>query len=136
MTFNEMKEVYGDAAPSYDVDKHWHHQFKYGRTMVETALRRTHSAIYADTIHKVEAAILEDNRITIRQTAQEVKISVESVKQIFHYYLHMRNLSTRWIPRILTPFQRQERVNCSQVLLAMRRKKKNGEDFWQIYDTE
>ena len=33
---NEMKAVYGEDAPSYDAVKHWHRQFKYGRTSVES----------------------------------------------------------------------------------------------------
>ena len=63
-----MKQSYGDDAPSYDVVKHWHHQFKCGRTSVETAPIPgcPQSAIDEDTIHQVEAAILEDRRITVR----------------------------------------------------------------------
>ena len=65
-TFNEMKETYGKDASSYDVVKHWHRQFKCGRTSVETASipGRPHSAIDEDTIRQVEAAILEDRRTT------------------------------------------------------------------------
>ena len=38
-TFNEMKETYGDNAPSYDLvkRKRWHREFKHGRKSVETA---------------------------------------------------------------------------------------------------
>lgn len=119
-TFDEMKDTYGRDAPSYDV-KHWHRQFKCGRTSVETAPipGRSLSAIDEDTILQVEAAILEDRRITVRQLAQDVKISVGSVDIIIHDHLHMRKLSARWIPRLLTPFQMQERVQCSQTLLTM-----------------
>lgn len=31
----------------------------------------------------------------------------------------MRKVSARWVPRLLTPFQKQERVECSQALLTM-----------------
>ena len=31
-----MKVVYGEDAPSYEYVKHWHRQFKCGRTYVET----------------------------------------------------------------------------------------------------
>ena len=36
-TFDEMKKTYGDDAPSYDLVKHWHREFKHGRKSVETA---------------------------------------------------------------------------------------------------
>ena len=134
--FDEMKEVYGEDAPSYDVVKHWHRQFKCGRTSVETAPipGRSQSAIDDATIQQVEAAILDDRRITVRQLAHEVKISVGSVEKIIHDHLHMGKVSARWIPRLLTPFQKQERVECSQALLTMCRD--NQEDFFDRLITQ
>ncbi|XP_029651438.1 protein GVQW3-like [Octopus sinensis] len=107
--FDEIKEVYGDDAPSYDVIKHWNRQFKCGRTSVETAAihGRQHPATDVNTIHKMVVATLEDHRITIRQLAQEVKISVGSVGKIIYDHLNMRKLSVRWILRMLT-VQKQE----------------------------
>ena len=70
-TFDEMKETYGDNAPSYDLVKRWHREFKHGRKSVETTPRpgRPPSAIDEASVRKVEAVILEDRRITIRQIA-------------------------------------------------------------------
>ena len=135
-TFDEMKETYGEDSPSYDVVKHWHRQFKCGRTSVETAAipGRPQSAIDEDTIRQVEAAILEDRRITVRQLAQDVKISVGSVEKIIHDHLHIRKLSARWIPRLLTPFQKQERVTCSKALLATCQE--DQEDFFNRLITQ
>ncbi|XP_029650201.1 uncharacterized protein LOC115223668 [Octopus sinensis] len=73
-----------------------------------------HSTIDDDTIYKMEAAILEEHRITIRQLAQEVKISVGSVEKLIHDHLHMRKLSAR--------------INSSQALLTMRQE--NKKDFF------
>ncbi|KAK8384231.1 hypothetical protein O3P69_009169 [Scylla paramamosain] len=86
------------------------------------------SAIDEETIRQVEAAILEDRRITVRQLAQDVDINVRSMDKIIHDHLHMRKLSARWVPRLLTPFQKQERVQCSQALLTMYQK--NQEEFF------
>ena len=96
-TFDEMKETYGDDAPSYDLVKRWHREFKHGRKSVETAPKpgRPSSAIDEASVRQVEAAILEDRRITIRQIAQEVKISTGSVETIIHNHLHMRKVSAR-----------------------------------------
>ncbi|XP_014768137.1 protein GVQW3-like [Octopus bimaculoides] len=125
-----MKEVYGDDAQSCNIVKYWHYQFKCGRTSVETAPihGRQHSATDDNTIHKIEAAILDDRRITIRTLPQEVKTSVGSVENIIHDHLQMRKLSARWIPRMLIHFQKQERVNYSQALLATCQESK--EDFF------
>ncbi|XP_076053595.1 protein GVQW3-like [Oratosquilla oratoria] len=120
-TFDEMKETYGDDAPSYDLVKRWHREFKHGRNSVETAPRpgRPPSAIDEAPIRQVEAAILEDRRITTRQIDQEVKISTGSVETVIHDNLYMHKVSARWIPRLLTPFQKQERVVCSRMNLEM-----------------
>ncbi|XP_076467208.1 protein GVQW3-like [Babylonia areolata] len=82
-TFDEMKETYGEDAPSHDVVKHWHRQFKYDRISLETAPipGRPQSAIDEDTIRQVEAAILEFRRLIIHQLAQDVKISAGSVEK-------------------------------------------------------
>ena len=76
-TFDEMKETYGDDAPSYDLVKRWHCEFKHGRKSVETAPGpgRPSSAIDEASFRQVAAAISEDRRITVRKIAQEVKIS-------------------------------------------------------------
>ncbi|XP_014785636.1 protein GVQW3-like [Octopus bimaculoides] len=96
-TFNEMKEVYGDDLPSYEVVKRWYRQFKCGRISVKTAPNpgRPYSTSDDDTIHKVGSTFLKDHRITIRQLAQEMKINVGSVEKIIHDHLHMRKLSAR-----------------------------------------
>ena len=77
------------------------------------------SAIDEASVRQVEAAILEDRRITIRQIAQEVKISRGCVKTIFYDHLHTNQVSARWIPRLFTPFQKQERLECSSMNLEM-----------------
>uniref|UniRef100_A0A3Q2DUE6 Mos1 transposase HTH domain-containing protein n=1 Tax=Cyprinodon variegatus TaxID=28743 RepID=A0A3Q2DUE6_CYPVA len=118
-SFDEIKETYGDDAPSYDLVKHWHREFKHGWKSVETAPRpgRPSSAIDEAAVRQVEAAILEDRCITVRQIAQEVKISIGSVETIIHVHLHMHKVSARWMLRLLTVFQKQERVECSRINL-------------------
>ena len=55
-------------------------------------------------------------------------------KKIIHDHLHMENVSSRWNQRLLTPFQKQERVDCSQALLTMYRD--NQEDFYDRLITQ
>nr|XP_027222979.1 uncharacterized protein LOC113815098 [Penaeus vannamei] len=76
------------------------------------------SAIDEDTSHQEETAILEDRCFAVRQLAQVGKISIGSVDKVLGH-LHMQKLFARWVPRLLTPFQKQVRVHCSKALLAM-----------------
>ena len=75
--------VYGEDAPSYDVVKHWHGQFKCGHTSVEKVPIPGHplSAMDDASIQQVETAILEDRCVTERQLVHEVKISLGSVEK-------------------------------------------------------
>jgi len=88
---------------------------------VETDPRtgRPPSAIDEAAVRQVEAAILEDQHITVRQIAKEVKFSTGSVETIIHDHLHMHKVSARWIPKLLTSFQKRERVECSRMNLEM-----------------
>ena len=100
------KISYGEDAPSHDVVKDCHRQFKHSGTSVETDQipGRPQSIIDDATIEQVEASILEDRSIKVRQLAHEVKISVRYVEKIIYDYLHMGKVSARWIPRLLTPW--------------------------------
>ena len=75
---DEMKVVYGEDAPSYDVVKHWYGQFKCSRTSVETTQIhwQPQYAIDDATIQQIETAILENRRVTERQLFRELKISL------------------------------------------------------------
>ena len=66
---------YGEDVPSFDVVKHWHGQFKCGRTSVKTIPIPGHPlyAIYDATIQQIETDILEDRRVNERQLVHEVK---------------------------------------------------------------
>ena len=109
-----MKETYRDDAPSYHLVKRWKYEFKHGRKSVETTPRpgRPSSAIDETSVLSSRGCHLEDGRIAIRQMAQEVKMSKGSVETIIYIHLQMHKVSARWIPRLLTPFQKQECVEC------------------------
>ena len=53
---------------------------------------RPPSAIDDDSISEVEVAILEDRRITVRQLAQDVKISIDPVEKKIHDHVNMQRL--------------------------------------------
>ena len=59
--FDEIKSVHGEDAPSYDVVKDWHRQFKHRSTSLKTDQipGRPQSIIDDATIVQVEAAILK-----------------------------------------------------------------------------
>lgn len=134
--YDEMKSVYGQDGPSYSAVKKWCREFRCGRTSVETAPKsgRAQSAIDGDSVQKIQSAILADRRVTIRELAAKVGISVGSVEKIIQDHLHMKKVSARWVPRLLTPFQKQARVDSCRELLELCHD--NPDDFFSTLVTQ
>jgi len=62
--------------------------------------------------------IRENRRLTVREVADEVGISIGSCHQIFTQKRQMRRVSAKYVPRLLTDDQKENRVEISQELLA------------------
>ena len=66
-----------------------------------------------ENIQAVERIVMRDRQISIRRLAEELAIS----KTTIHEIMGMKKVCTRWIPKLLTPIQRANRVDCCQELL-------------------
>jgi histone-lysine N-methyltransferase SETMAR len=118
---NRLSAVYGNSSPSYKTVKFWSKQFKGGRESIEDDPRsgRPNSAITQENNRKVEEFILEDRRIKIDVIAESLQISRERVWTIIHDHLGMSKVSARWVPKMLSPFDKQRRVETSQQFLEL-----------------
>ena len=77
------------------------------------------SAIGIATIQQVEAAILEDLRVTVRHLVHEFKISVGSVEKIIHDHSLMGKVSALWILRlVISTFTEAITADCAEVLVS------------------
>lgn len=86
------------------------------------------------TIKAVQNLIIEDCRIAIRQIAYALGISVSTAHRIIHGELHMNKVCSRWVPHLLTPDQRYERVQSCQELLACYAAE--GDNFFRIINSD
>lgn len=119
--FEKLHKVYGDSTPSYSTVSRWVTEFKCGRKNVEDEPRpgRPISATDEFTCSKVQEFVMQDRRVTINQIAEEMGISRGSVGFILHEKLRLSKLSSRWVPRLLTLAQKEERVRCCRNLLNL-----------------
>ncbi|CAK1591719.1 unnamed protein product [Parnassius mnemosyne] len=60
---------------------------------------------------------MADRKVTIRHVAEVTGISYGSVQRILANELHMKKVSARWVPRMLTDEQKKNRVDISRVNL-------------------
>ena len=58
-----------------------------------------------------------DRQISVYRLAYELAIPKTTIYEIISNYLGMKKISTRWIPKLLTPIQRANRLDCCQELL-------------------
>ena len=103
--------------------------FKNGQLNVEDNPRfgRPITSTDDQTVRAVEGLIIEDRRITIQQIAYAVGVPNYTENGIIHDQLHMTNVSSRWVPYLVTSDQKHERIQSCQELLA--RYLAEGNDF-------
>lgn len=138
--FERMGNVYGTSAPSYTTVKKWAAEFKRGRQSLDDDPRagRPVDVTTDEMCQAVERIVLENRRVKITDIAERIDISVGSVEKIIHENLGMRKVSSRWVPRLLTPDMKHRRVECCQELLTrfehdfddFKRRVVTGDETW------
>ena len=130
-----LDKRYGDSAPEKSTIIDWYAKFKRGRTNTDDAERsgRLKSAIVPENITKVYKIVLGDRKLKLLKTADTLKISEGSVFTILHECLGMRELFSKWVLRLLTPNQKQQRVEDSERCFELF--KRGKKDFLRRYVT-
>jgi histone-lysine N-methyltransferase SETMAR len=115
----ELDNVYKDSAPSYRTVAKWVAEFKDPERGFEDALRigRPSTTNTDENIEAVERIVMRDRQISVRRVADELGIPKTNVHEIMNNHLGMKKVCTRWVPKLLTPLQRANRVDCCQELL-------------------
>ena len=110
----ELNSVYEDDAPSYRTVAKWVAALRDPEGAFEDSLRMGHPfTITADeNIQAVERIVMRDRHISVRRLDYELSIPTTTVYQIISNHLGMKKVSTTWVPKLLTPVQRVNRVDC------------------------
>jgi [histone H3]-lysine36 N-dimethyltransferase SETMAR len=76
-----------------------------------------------DVVAAVAAEVNEDRRVTIRHLATVHGVSYGSMHNILHKSLGLVKKSARWVPKLLSDDQKQERVRvCTEFVAAVNRR--------------
>ncbi|GBP10054.1 Putative uncharacterized protein FLJ37770 [Eumeta japonica] len=119
--FEDMVSVLQESAPSYTMVKKWACLFQQGRESCEDDPRPGSpvTVVTEENVRKIEKLVLADRRIKLWQIAEELQISKERVGEIIHEHMNMRKISARWVPKMLTPFDKQRRLQTSKDFLEL-----------------
>ncbi|XP_037509168.2 protein GVQW3-like [Rhipicephalus sanguineus] len=145
-TIGKIKTAFGDDAMSRTQIKEWYNRFKDGRTSVESEPRsgRPSTCRNDQVIAEVNAVVIRDRRVTIREIAEEVGISTFSAHSIMTEDLAMKRVAAKFVPKLLTVEQKQLRVEVSKDMLDFTSSDPNfmntiitGDESWVYgYDPE
>jgi len=145
-TFQMLQQAYGEDCLRRTQCYEWYQRFKSGRTSTEDDPKsgRPSSSTGDDHIEKVRSVIHENHRLTIREVSEEVGICKSSCHTILTEKLKMHRVAAKFVPRLLTEEQKQNRVTVSQELLNRSNTDKNflknvitGDETWVYgYDVE
>ena len=142
-----MLNVYHEDSPSYATVKRWASECHRGRRSLEDDPRsgRPVDATSDENVNAVESMIKDDRRVTVREIAHTLGVGLATVDRIIHEHLSMSKVCARWVPRMLTPEMKDNRVRCCQENLELmnnnwevfKRRLVTGDETWiHHYDPE
>ena len=102
-----LKETFGEHAPSYATIKNWMVQFKSGdfSTCDAPCPGRPKIVTTQEISDQIHELILEDRLISAKSIAEQLGISRERVGSIIQEDLDMRKFSSKWVPKCLNADQ-------------------------------
>ncbi|PNF26656.1 hypothetical protein B7P43_G06820 [Cryptotermes secundus] len=117
----QLSETCGDGVMNVKNVRSWVPQFKEGRTSCDNEPKqsRPRTSQSDNMVERVEKVVLEDRRLSVENIASKVGISVGSVHTILHENLRMREVPSRWVPRILADDHKAARMAICQAMVTL-----------------
>jgi len=117
-TFEMIRRAYGNEATSSVRCFEWHARFKRGRTSLEDdeSLGWTSMSSTPKNVETIWRLVHEDRRRTIKDIATIVNVSYGTVQTILTCDLNMHRVAAKFVPRLLTPEQKEHHVAICQEL--------------------
>ena len=106
----------------------WYSRFKNGRLSFEDDSRpgRPSTSHTEETVACVREIIHADRRLTIREVAEDVGVAFGTCQKILTEDLQMRRVSAKFVPRLLTAEQTDDRVS---ICTDLRERAQNDPNF-------
>jgi len=101
--FRMLTVAYGEATLDRSNVYRWYKMFSEGREDVNDEERagRPSTSTTDEKINEVEKMVLANRRITVREVAEDLDISIGSCHSIFINDLGMRRVAAKFVPKLL-----------------------------------
>ena len=118
---DEMKNTLGEDAPSKATIYNWKNHFRFGRVTVRDMPRPGRPKYATDefSVEAVRAMVMRDRRFTMRFIGETLKMCLTSVYSIITQDLMMKKVAARWVPKLLSDTQKDERVGLARQSLRL-----------------
>jgi len=127
-TYDLLKKIYGDECLSRTQVFEWFKRWKEGRKEIGDNQRPGRpSTSKTDANIEKFGEIGQNRRLSIRGAVAElINIDKETVRQILHNSFNMKKVCLKMVPRLLTPEQKEIRMNIYADILQ---NTENGQNF-------
>jgi hypothetical protein len=114
-TFEMLKIAFGEEAMCRTQTYEWWKRFKEGLTLVDDDPHsgRPSTSKTDDNVAKVCEVIHSNRCLTVREVAEELSISKTVCHEILTENLGMHRIAAKFVPRLLTDDQKQNRADMS-----------------------
>lgn len=129
---NRLQISFGELAPSRTTVYNWFAEFRRDRLFLRDEERagRPPTAVTPENIDRVRELLEEKPRVTYEEIEQSVGIGKQATYTILHDHLKARKICARWIPHILTPDEKEVRVDWCRSMIS----KYENTNMWQRSD--
>ena len=113
-----IQQAFGDESLSRAHVFQWHARFKIGHTSVDDDKHTGRHRIYKipATVARIQELLRQDRRRTIHDIFEEVGTGYGTCQRVLTEELGMHRVANKFVPRILTADQKQQRVNvCTEI---------------------
>lgn len=130
-TYNDLKIAFGNDVMGRSTCFRWHKLYSDGRQSCELqgGDGAPVTALTEENINTGAAMIRTDPRLTVRELASYLRISVGSTHTLLKEHMNMSRVCARWIPRLLTPDQKHNRVELCEYWLKCI--DEQGDSWWK-----
>jgi histone-lysine N-methyltransferase SETMAR len=134
-TYEMLQAAFGESCLSRSKTIEWHSHFKSGRRSFEDNPRpgRPSTSHTEETVACVREIIHADRRLTIREAAEEIRVAFGTCQKIVTEDLQMRHVTAKFVPRLLTAEQKDDRVS---VCTDLRDRAQNNPNIMSSVNTD
>lgn len=112
---------YSSNAPCLRTVQKWIERVKCGDTELKDAPRSGRPLIVTcdKSIDRVQKAIQENPKFSLRALSGHLELSKDTVKKILIEYLGLKKLNARWVPFTLSESQKQTRIRSCKSIISI-----------------